>query len=118
MCHAKPGQATCLAPGCTRPIYIEESGVRHPYCGLTCARSYDDKFTHQNLVNGIAEYRNFLETRLKEEVHCKIPECKQSIYVDSSGRRHSYCSRSCARKEKTMDSTAVRLVDIDDGIMY
>ncbi|CAG8581034.1 3424_t:CDS:2 [Dentiscutata erythropus] len=117
MCYAKPGQVTCLAPGCTRPIY-EKNGVRHPYCGLTCARSCDDKFTYQNLTNGIAEYKKFLETPFDNEVQCKIAECKQSIYVDPNGRHHSYCSRSCARKEKTMEnSTAVRLIDIDDGIM-
>ncbi|CAG8752072.1 10921_t:CDS:2, partial [Cetraspora pellucida] len=28
------------------------SSVRHPYCSLTCARSYDDKFTGRNLTNG------------------------------------------------------------------
>ncbi|RIB26551.1 hypothetical protein C2G38_2240700 [Gigaspora rosea] len=85
-------QTTCKASGCDRPVYVEKNGRKHPCCGIVCARSFDASFSNgrQGRDESFPTFQRAL---------CKIWECDKPCYIEPSGIRHPYCSRTCARKD-------------------
>ncbi|GBB92116.1 hypothetical protein RclHR1_19680006 [Rhizophagus clarus] len=75
MCQAESGQTICKSPECDRPIYVESNGLRHPFCGRTCASKYGD---------------------YKYPEYCKRIGCNKTTFVERNGYVHPYCGKSCA----------------------
>ncbi|CAG8779208.1 24278_t:CDS:2, partial [Dentiscutata erythropus] len=91
--NLEQAQTICKASGCDRPVYVEKNGRKHPYCGIACARFFDTSFP-----NGHQERDNKPIPTFQQAI-CKIWECNKPCYIEPSGIRHPYCSRTCARKD-------------------
>lgn len=68
----------CSRSGCSKPVYIENNGFAHPYCGKTCA--------------------SFVLNKLKLPQRCMNPSCSRQAYVDPTGIQYNYCGKTCARQ--------------------
>ncbi|CAG8697802.1 17701_t:CDS:1 [Cetraspora pellucida] len=68
----------CSRPTCNKKVYVESSGMVHPYCGRTCA---------------------FIDLRSSSMSvgKCNNSNCTKQKYRDVNGTIHGYCSRTCAR---------------------
>jgi endogenous inhibitor of DNA gyrase (YacG/DUF329 family) len=91
---------TCSRFGCAKSVYVDSTGFSHPYCSRTCARL---ALGGSGLGSPIRA--NIPVPRLTTEV-CKTPGCGKPVYVEPSGRRHPYCSRTCSINDRLGGSPA------------
>ncbi|CAG8523331.1 977_t:CDS:2, partial [Ambispora leptoticha] len=69
--------SACVYPGCLRKCYVDANGVKHPYCGKTCARAA------ASLASLVPK--------------CARSDCNKPVSVDTQGITYSYCSKDCAK---------------------
>ncbi|KAG9292855.1 hypothetical protein G9A89_016217 [Geosiphon pyriformis] len=94
MCHAN--ENLCKIPGCEKPIYVDQYGNQHPFCSFTCAQRRN-RSKPISRVNRSTSPPLYLST-LEDSQICKIHGCNLPVYVEPNGRKHEYCTRTCARK--------------------
>ena len=84
---------TCKFPGCSRTVFIEQSGKAHEFCGRTHAQQYSQQqMTNVNNQTGALNLSGPV---------CKLASCNKPAAVDSTtGKVFDFCCRDHADEHR------------------
>mmetsp|Transcript_14240 Transcript_14240/g.19845 ORF Transcript_14240/g.19845 Transcript_14240/m.19845 type:complete len:409 (-) Transcript_14240:21-1247(-) len=100
--HSTHTNNTCQYPGCTKPVFVENNGKVHDYCGRTHAQLHQQQqntnpSNNNNLLSQPSQGNSSPKSSHSQTNNtCLYPGCTKPVFVEN-GKPHNYCGRTHAK---------------------